>query len=100
MHSGSSPKLDQYNINGTRICDAFGCRKHKKLRIVRRGMFCKKHARELDDLRKRLKYNPCKTKEELMEEVELRQAEARFRKIMDEAHMEYLLGLERQLEGL
>jgi len=94
-------KILPYNQNGTRICDAFGCRKRRKLVDAHRGMFCAKHAAELRALRGELdavKRTPCRTTKTLRAEVALRQREARFRKTMEPGHMAYLLELEQALE--
>jgi hypothetical protein len=89
MPSGTN-KLDQFNRNGAKLCDAFGCRKHARLRACYRGVFCAKHMTALASIRA-MKGRTLTADDE----IEWRTREVLLRKTMDAGHIHYInkLGL-------
>lgn len=85
MQKWSTNKLDLYNKNGDRICDAFGCRKHTRLVFIHRGWFCRKHRKQLDEIRMRIKETG-----NFIVEINARYEELLFRKRQDYGHIHYL----------
>jgi hypothetical protein len=81
-------RYELFNRNGALMCHAVGCRRHKKLRAVHGGLFCKKHAAKLAEIRSRIKHDISQA------EVDARTEEALFRKLMEPRHMRYLFLLE------
>ena len=92
-----------YNRNGDRICAAFGCRKHTHLAYVAKDLFCPTHAKEIENIRSRLKNIKEKRKVEkenpelLRKEINLRQKELWLRKKTDRGHYYFLLKLVNKL---
>jgi hypothetical protein len=89
--SYSTTKLDGYNRNGDRLCDAFGCRKHSKLKQYRGGWFCNRHCVELEAIRARIDHSGSE------DELAARQEELRFRKVFHPGHVLYAAQLEREV---
>jgi hypothetical protein len=46
------PLDEQFNTNGARMCDAFGCRRHARLVAIHQGLFCTSHAETLKEMRR------------------------------------------------
>lgn len=82
--------FDRVNRHGARLCDAVGCRRHKRLYSCFRGCFCKRHAEQLAQIREEL----VQQKGHGATEVAMRQMEVLYRKHTCPGHMHYLLGLE------
>lgn len=88
----STNKLDLFNKNGVPLCHAFGCRRHVRLVQCFGEIFCKKHARELEEIRQ------FKTKEVgISDEIAARTKEMLFRKTFDANHVYYLIKLEKHI---
>jgi hypothetical protein len=83
-HKWTTNKLDRYNINGARLCDAYGCRRHKCLCAVRGGLFCEKHVKELEAIRAHIDPHTGDRKEALS-----RWEELCFRKVWHQGHAQY-----------
>jgi len=79
---------DLHNKNGAKLCDAVGCRKHKKLISMYKGLFCAEHIDELIIIRNNIK-NTYNTNVEL----KYREEELLFRKVVDKGHMQCVLNL-------
>jgi len=88
-------KYDLYNMHGAPLCHKVGCRKHKKLTYVHRGLFCQKHTAKLDYIRNKLKQ--AKNKKNIHLELRWRQEEVEFRKTFDKGHCRYLVFIENQV---
>lgn len=91
-----SSKAAQYNRNGDEMCHAFGCRKHKKLKYIFLGKFCKLHVNMLKKIRDGLYYS--KKSENIELENYWRQKEIEFRKFHDPGHMLFKLTIEQSLD--
>jgi hypothetical protein len=94
----SSNKIDSYNKNGHRLCDAYGCRKHKRLTACHRGHFCEVHQAELELIRSNISFyksleSDTKTLDQTKEELHYREQELLLRKQMDKGHVRYILHL-------
>lgn len=85
-------KYDKYNKNGAELCHAYNCRKHKKLIIAFRGLFCNIHYNELLIIRNEL--NDAKITNNKIKEIEFRQKEFLIRKFLDKGHMKFMYKLE------
>lgn len=83
-------------MHGAEMCHAYGCRKHSKLYIYGRGLFCKRHVTELKIIRSDVAR--AKVSGDKQAEKDARQREVEFRKFCDAAHMHYLLCLEKNLQ--
>lgn len=83
-------KLDTFNRNGARMCDAFGCRCHKKLQEACGGLFCRRHVRDIRAIRARIDHSGS------MDELLARQEELRFRKQFHAPHVVYTNVLAQQ----
>lgn len=96
-------KLDLVNKHGARLCDAFGCRKHKRLTVCYGGYFCKGHRQELDNIRINVNYYKLlqsKSPGEIQSEISYRLDEQLLRKRMHLQHMEYILKLGYELAAV
>lgn len=89
---------DQYNIHGSILCNAVGCRKHKRLYYRFGGKFCQKHIDKLSDIRASLQY--AKNTKNIYLEQYYRQQEIEFRKFPEKNHMHYQVRLEDYLLSL
>jgi hypothetical protein len=90
----STTKLDIFNRNGARLCEAFGCRKHTRLRNICGGIFCLNHCLQLTAIRQRIKTGVNK-----IEVVQVRVEEQIFRKIQCARHMHCILSMNEDLEA-
>lgn len=79
---------DLHNKNGAKLCNAVGCRKHKQLISIYKGLFCAEHIGELSIIRENIK-NTYNTNIEL----KYREEELLFRKVVDKGHMQCVLNL-------
>src|SRR5689334_14768394 len=89
----SSNHYDSHNRNGAKLCEAVGCRRYKRLVIINRGVFCSRHAIDLQLIRQRIQHGPYETEDSYRARLE----EAMFRKVMHEGHMQHLYRLEQSL---
>jgi len=78
-------KIEKFNKNGDEMCHTFGCRKHKKLKYVFKGMFCHEHSKKLETIRNNIIL--AKKEYDIVSEDEWRQEELLFRKFQDKGHM-------------
>ncbi|KAJ3038070.1 hypothetical protein HDV00_001030 [Rhizophlyctis rosea] len=91
-------RWDLTNIHGAPLCHAIGCRKHKKIQPHRKGLFCPKHQRELDEIRQYIE--AAKVLGDIATERVWRQKEIDFRKMMDEGHLEWQRHLMDRLQPM
>lgn len=84
-------KFSLYNKHGNRMCDAYGCRKNKRLVVQCHGLFCFIHAKEINTIRSQIHH------ENTWNEFYARLEELRFRKTFHFPHAEYAAFLEHQL---
>ncbi len=87
-----SSKNQRYNKNGDEMCHVFGCRKHKYIKNIFNGKFCKKHKQELSLIRNNILL--AKKSKNIEIENFWRQEEIIFRKFHDPGHMYYKLKVE------
>jgi len=80
----STTNLAIYNKKGNRLCDAYGCFRHKEVSPFAGGLFCRKHIQILSDIRQRINDHNGST-----DEFEARQEEILFRKRFDSNHVNY-----------
>ena len=85
-------QYDRYNIHGAILCNAVGCRKHKRLSNKFGGKFCQEHINELYGIRDCLKF--AKITKNIYLERYYRQKEIEFRKFPEKNHMHYQAYLE------
>ncbi len=87
LHSSSprysTNKIDLYTPSGTKLCDAYGCRK-TNLQPAYGGMFCPKHVYEYSQIRSRIDPHTGS-----FDEYQARIEELRFRKQWDFGHPQY-----------
>jgi hypothetical protein len=86
--------LKIFNKNGTELCHAKKCKKHKELQTVYKGKFCKYHSNILKQIRIKLKEHA--NNGNTYEEMIYRRKEIELRKISDEGHNFYLKTLENR----
>jgi hypothetical protein len=91
----STSKLDQYNRNGAKLCEYYGCRKHTKLHFCFRGIFCAMHACKLYQIRSE-KY----ISENLPNEISWRYQEMLARKEFDTNHVYYINNLSKTFKQI
>ncbi len=82
-----------HNINGSELCHAVGCRRHKDLIYGFGGLFCSDHYDNLLAIRDKLDYY--KNIRDMPNELFYRQQEFSFRKKLDPAHVYRMSFLEK-----
>lgn len=85
-HGPETWKLDIVNRKGDKLCDAFGCRRHRHLIPAFGGIFCDRHLQELSVIRSRITHNG--------DDLDARLEEIRFRKVLCYSHATYAAALE------
>ena len=86
----STPCLQLFDVQGRRLCDAYGCKEHHDLISAYNGVFCLKHTLELGRLRKIIEPHSG-----TFEEYQARLEELRLRKVLEPGHAHYLSQLEK-----
>jgi hypothetical protein len=90
------PTRELFNRNGDEMCHYVGCRKHVQLVYAHGGLFCHPHQQliaTLNNLKKQLSFQ-----QNYAGEYAVRLEEVRCRKIVDRAHLNRVLALEKQYQ--